>query len=284
MQVPPMILAIALVQWRLDLKPKEEQTKTSTWKKLRRIDFMGALFLSGTIFSLCFALDSGGQKIPWDSPTMIGILVLGAVSTIAFVLSARWAAEPIFPLRIMAHYDVFTNYILIFLQLIAQMSLMMAVPLYVIATERVSTATAGAYLVPAFVGNTIGGLSSGYWIKKTGRYKTPTVLAPCLSIICMTLCLLTWTGDISVLKSLFVLPGGAAAGMISSSAFVGLAAGVAEEDIAIAGSGMYLFFNLGAVSGISLGSAVFQSTLRTGLQNALPTSPDKADVRNNMLF
>lgn len=128
------------------------------------------------------------------------------------------------------------------------------------------------------MGNTVGGLISGYWIKYTGRYKWPTVVAPFLSIITMILCYTTWNGHTDLLAALAVLPGGMAAGMMSSSSFVGLAAGVSEEDMAVAGSGLYLFFNLGAIAGSSAGSAVYQTTLKSGLQEAVKDLPEGQTV------
>ena len=43
--------------------------------------------------------------------------------------------------------------------------------------------------------------------------------------------------------------------MVTSAAFVGMAASVQPEDVAIAGNGMYLFLNIGAIAGASSGAA-----------------------------
>ena len=281
-QLPPTIIAIVLVQWRLNTSPKYDNSELSRWDKVRRIDFIGAFFLCFTILAFCFVIDMGGAEMAWSSPLLISFAVGGAVSGVAFVISARKVKEPIFPLRLFAHYDVITNYLSILLQIMVQMSLMVSVPLYFQATKNASTAEAGAYLVPAFAGNTLGGLLAGYWIRKTGLYKTPTVLAPFLSIFCMLLCLLTWNGDTSIGESLYTFIGGFATGLVSSSAFVGLAAAVPEEDIAIAGSGMYLFFNIGAIAGASTGGAVYQAALRAGLENALKGVKHGHKVSNGM--
>lgn len=225
-------------------------------------------------------LETGGQKYPWNSSIVIIMAVIFGMALIAFIISARLAPEPIFPLRLVWHHAVWTNYIIGLLQIMVQFSLTMIVPLYFQVTERASEAAAGAYLIPAFTGNTIGGLLSGYWIKHTGLYKPPTVLAPVLSILGISLCYTLWNGHTTVFQSLAILPGGMAAGMVSSSTFVGLAAGVAEEDIAVAGSGMYLFFNLGAIAGASAGSAVWQTSLRNDLENALDGVENGAEVRS----
>lgn len=281
--MPPILLAIGLVQWKLQPTTKPTDASRSTWDKLKRVDFIGAFFLCLAILTICVILDIGGQKVPWNSLFIQISAVVGIVSALAFVVSARMVPEPIFPLRLLTHYALVTNYLIIVLQVMVQMSLMISVPIFFQATARASTAAAGAYLIPAFAGNTLGGLLSGYWIKKTGLYKGPTVLAPILAVLCMILCLLTWDEHTSVLESLAIFPGGFATGMVSSSAFVGLAAGVAEQDIAMAASGMYLFFNVGAVAGVSAGSAVYETSLKASLEKALQDRQDMPEVSERTL-
>ncbi len=66
--------------------------------------------------------------------------------------------------------------------------------------------------------------------------------------------------------------------MVTNSAFVAMAASVEEGDVAVAGSGMFLFNNIGAVAGTSAGSAAYQHGLRTGLSQALGKIRDRDQV------
>ena len=73
-------------------------------------------------------------------------------------------------------------------------------------------------------------------------------------------------------------------GIISSSVFVGLAAGVPEGDVAVAASGMYLCVNVGGVAGTAAGSAVYEAVLRDRLQMALirvDGAPQVSSSRNS---
>lgn len=158
------------------------------------------------------------------------------------------------------------------------------VPQYFQSTNKASNAVAGAYLIPAFAGNTAGGLLAGYWIKKTGLYKWPTVLTPLLSIGCMLLCLLTWNGNTSLAGSLAIFPGGLAMGMVTISAFVGLAASADENDVAVTASGMYLFFNIGGVAGASAGTAAYQAGLESSLRRALKGVDNQEEVSWSFRF
>ncbi|KAK4927977.1 hypothetical protein LTR49_005176 [Elasticomyces elasticus] len=235
---------VALLRSYVNVLQTTDNQKRSKWDKLRRIDFVGAFFLVLTILSACLILDIAGQRAPWNSGLVRAMGAVAVLSGIAFVATASIVPEPIFPLRLLGQYAVVTNCAIIVLQMMVQMSLMVAVPIFFAATMRASSAEAGLYLIPAFAGSTLGGLIAGYYIKKTGRFKPPTVVAPILAVSCMLLCYYTWSEPASGWMSLAILPGGFATGMVSSSAFVGLTAGVAEEDMAVAASAMYLFSTL----------------------------------------
>jgi hypothetical protein len=277
-QVPPIVLAILLVQMKLHLPSLTLDAKLSKLSKLKRIDFIGAFFLCSTILALCLILDMGGQQVPWTSDLIRITSIVAVIGAIAFVVTAKFVPEPIFPLRLFAHYAVMTNCANIVLQVMIQMSLMMTVPIFYQAVKRASTSLAGAYLIPAFAGNTLGGLLAGHWIKRTGWFKVPIILSPILAAFCMLLCYTTWTDTSSGWVSLAIFPGGFAQGMISSAAFVSLAAGVDEKDMAVAASGMYLFFNIGSIAAVSSADAVFGSSLKRYLVHALLGREDSAEV------
>jgi fucose permease len=150
--------------------------------------------------------------------------------------------------------------------------------MYFQVTNNASTAKAGAYLVPTIVGNTVGGLITGAVIKKTGRYKYLITLASLSSCLCFTLMLTIWKGNTHFGESLAVFPGGFATGVAYGAVFVALTAGVAEDEIPIAASGLYLSGNVGCVAGIAAVDAVYQNTLRSGLVNALQNNENRDQV------
>ncbi|KAJ8603117.1 hypothetical protein MRB53_042259 [Persea americana] len=278
-QVPPTLLAIALVQWRLRLP--DQDTEQSAWSRLRRIDFAGAFCLCLTIGGGCFILDNVASHLfAMDSPMIIAAAVIASLSLLTFVVSARYATEPIFPLHILVQRAAFTNYAIMGLQIMMQCALTATVPLYIQATHDISVTLVGAYLIPAFAGNLTGGLLAGYLTKRLRIHKPITVLGSLSGTFCMILCLLVWQGGnkVNFAESLIIFPGGFSVGVVSSTTFVALAAGVAREEVAIAGSGMYTFANIGAIAGVSVGSAIYQSSLYSGLEDALQGIPNVADI------
>lgn len=169
---------------------------------------------------------------------------------------------------------------------------MFLVPLYFQATNNASTGEAGAHLVPSIIGNTVGGLAVGAWIKRTGRYKLPTVLSTLSAMLCFTLLIILWRPApssssshfaTSTPASLVIFFGGLGAGMAQSAVFVGLTAGIEKSNIAIAASGLYLSSNVGAVAGVSAAGAIFQNALRSRLESALSRESDGSEIIRKVL-
>jgi predicted MFS family arabinose efflux permease len=249
--------------------PKHIETSQTPLEKLKRIDFRGAFLLTTTVLSICLILDLGGSRIPWTSHWIAVLTGTAAACSASYVAFARRTPEPIFPLQLAAQPVVFKHYLLILFQAIAFNALMVYVPVYFQVASLASTSEAGMFLVPAFVGNTLGGLFAGAFIRRSKAFKALNLGALVSGLLSMVSLWFFWNGESSPWLALCTFPLGFGMGALFNSVFVGLATQVQEQDVAIATSGLFLFFNLGAVAGVSGGSAVFHSALREWLGRLL---------------
>jgi len=111
-QCPPTLLALSLVAWKLEIPSLATASTQSALSKLRRVDFLGAIFLSISIVCGLLVLDLGGQRMPWTDPKILLLLGASVMTLNIFVLvEAAWAKEPIFPLRLLLNRDVITSYV-----------------------------------------------------------------------------------------------------------------------------------------------------------------------------
>lgn len=76
---------------------------------------------------------------------------------------------------------------------------------------------------------------------------------------------------------------GFATGIVASASFIGLGAGIDPSDMAIAASGLYLFSNVGTITGVASGTAIYQTSLKAGLEVALEGFQDKAALLKRLL-
>lgn len=88
-----------------------------------------------------------------------------------------------------------------------------------------------------------------------------------------------WHGHTNLWESFYIAPGAFGTGVIGSSLFVYLAAGVDESQMAIASTGLYLGQNIGALLGVSLASNVLFNVLKSELEKRLDGFPNKDMVR-----
>lgn len=119
-QCPLVLAGVVLTEFKLE--DREQHHSSNLRQKLGRIDFAGAFFMSLTILSSLAVLDLGGQKLPRSHPIVLGAAGAAVVCSIGFATVEKFfAAEPIFPLRLINHYVVFTSYVMIALQNLAVM-------------------------------------------------------------------------------------------------------------------------------------------------------------------
>ncbi|KAJ5298069.1 hypothetical protein N7508_008318 [Penicillium antarcticum] len=269
LQAPFLALAAVLVVLKLNLAEKTDPNSKES--KFGKIDFLGTSLLGSSITAMTLLLDQGGKSFPWYSWWTILLASGGILLLVGFVLVETYVArEPIFNLRILRRPNVSAAYTIGALQVTAQLGMLFSVPLYFQVTQRASTTAAGVHLVPAVVGNTLGSLVAGLFIRRTGRYKILLIAAGIVASISYVLLFLRWEGNSGFWESLYILPGGLGTGIASASAFVAMTALLPPEEVAMATAGYMLLVGFSMTAGVTTSNSVlgmeFQRELRKNLQ------------------
>ncbi|KAI9798956.1 MAG: hypothetical protein M1833_004309 [Piccolia ochrophora] len=252
--------------------------------KLERVDFFGSITLAASVVAFLLAVNFTGKSLNPLEPLTLGLFVAWATLSVSFFLiEAYWAREPIVPLGLLAQPGIIISYIMIGLQVAAQMSMVSSVAIYFRITEKATNAEAGLRLMPSVAGNAAGGLLTGLVIRRTGRYKTVTILG-CLAACSSYVLLITrWNGNTNFLESLYIFPSGFGMGVATAAIFVGLSASTKRSQLGIVGGGFYLAGSLGDVAGVSVGNALLQATLRNGLKEGLEGYEGKMEIIHRVL-
>jgi hypothetical protein len=270
LQAPFVALAAFLVILKLQVAQDTDDALKSGKSKLSQVDFLGTGILAAGIVALIGLLDQGGKAFPWTSWLTYVIGGSGLLLLVAFVLvEAYVATEPIFNLRILRRPNVAVSYLLSTLQITAQLGMLFSVPLYFQVTQKASTTAAGVHLVPAVVGNTLGGLFAGWFIRKTGSYRILLVLAGLIASITYVLLYLRWDGHTGPWESLYIVPGGIGTGIAAAAAFVALTSTLPPDEVAMATAGYMMLLSFAMTAGVTASNTVlgteFQRQLRLNL-------------------
>ena len=256
---------------------------TAKESKLAKVDFLGTGLLGSSIVAMTLLLDQGGKSFPWRS-WWTALLGGGGVSfLITFVLVEAYVArEPIFDLRILCRTNVTPAYMIGALQITAQLGMMFSIPLYFQVTQHASTTAAGGHLVPAVVGNTLGGLMAGMFIRRTGHFKILLVLAGLVASISYSLLYFRWNGHTGFWESLFILPGGIGTGLASASAFIAMTAMIPAEEVAMTTAGFMLLVGFSMTAGVTTSNSVLGMEFQRQLKRNLHGPDAESVIRRAM--
>jgi EmrB/QacA subfamily drug resistance transporter len=241
---------------------------TST-RRHHQIDYLGATLLAGFATSVVLATSWGGTTYPWGSPVIIGLFVGSVVLLAGWWISARYAAEPVLPLRLFRN-SVFS--VSAGISLAAGFALFGTVsflPLFLQVVHGVSPTISGVYLLPQVVGLLLTSIGSGQLIARTGRYKIYPIVGTALLAVALFLLSRLDEHTSTAVTSVYFFVLGASLGLILQVLVIAVQNSVDYADLGAATSGATFFRSIGGSFGVSVFGAVFSNRLAVELASAL---------------
>lgn len=111
---------VAIILLCMFLRPNESQDKNRNLPlpaKFERMDIMGTMLFIGAMCCLIFALQQGGQTVPWNSSTIVGSFVGFGILFLAFSF-VQWTRgeTALIPLRVLRQRSILMgNFYLFFI-------------------------------------------------------------------------------------------------------------------------------------------------------------------------
>lgn len=218
--IPVLFLALYLTRPLQNYNLKAEDDGSYHIKdKLKKVDYGGAVTLVSSITCIILATSYGGNALPWSHPLIIAGLAGFVVMLLAFIaVESFWAKLPVLPMRLMAMRNPaicsFSN----FFSMMASTSMVYFSPLFFVAIMGFSAAKAGFWVSARVVGVSIGSISAGRYMSRTGRFKPYLVMSYFLLSVAMA-GITSWTENTPpyVQIGAMLLDGFSAGGGLTSS-------------------------------------------------------------------
>ncbi|KAK9461942.1 major facilitator superfamily domain-containing protein [Lipomyces oligophaga] len=278
-QGPIIALSILSIIFNLNLPPKDAENSRD---KLKRIDFLGSFTLVVALVTFLLAASIGGTYYPWFSGQVIVSLLFSATFFCAFIYVELFIArEPIIPLQLLANPTVFGSSFTSWFMNMTYYAQIYYIAIYFIAVQGISETRSGSTLIPHFIGDSIGALIVGYYMRATGRYFPMIVLAAiCMIFGSLILCFVGMNTSRWLIMAIVFWPG-FGFGLYLTITLIALVAAVPHEFQAVSTSIQYGFKGTGSTLGISLSTAVFQNVLAAKLSRAI-TGPGAEEIINRV--
>lgn len=136
-----------------------------------RIDYLGAVLVVLTAATLLLGLTLGGTSYPWDSPHILGLFGVGAVSLVIFLWIETHAVHPILPLHLFRVHAFRVAALASFVMSTAFLGVVMFMPLYMQVVQGINATQSGFALFPLMGGLIVSSIVCGRLVTRTGRYK-----------------------------------------------------------------------------------------------------------------
>ncbi|PHH91871.1 hypothetical protein CDD83_9965 [Cordyceps sp. RAO-2017] len=269
-QVPPSVLSAFAVLLLVKVPPKQSQKSY-----LSRIDFAG-IFLSCTCTMLMLlGLNSGGNLVPWTHPLPLTTIPLAVLTFIGFLWWETKAVQPIIPVRLLLDRTILSAASTNFLSDMVIMSALFYVPLY-LQVMGYSATSAGRMILPSPIGDSLGALGAGYFMRRTGKYVGLAIPSIVLLVGAASLFSLQTESSPGWYSSGGFLLLGSSYGVMLTTTQVACVAAVDHTHQAVIGSAIFFIRSLGSTLGVTIASVVYQNVLFTRLWSRFGDWPDAA--------
>ncbi|PIG84754.1 MFS drug transporter [Aspergillus arachidicola] len=229
---------------------KIEAEKTPLLAGLKSIDWIGIVLIMGGTLMFLFGLEYGGISYPWDSATVICLIVFGVVTW-----AIAWWLNGNFVFISGAYY----------------------LPLYFQTVLLANPIMSGVYVLPNVLSLSFTSACTGFIIKKTGRYRE--LIVGGLFFMTLGYGLLI---DLKYYASwpriiIYQLIAGFGSGPVFQAPLVALQANIHRGDVAAGTSTFGFLRQTSAAMSIVLGTVVYQNVLQQQMPKiSAAIGPEKA--------
>ena len=151
-----------------------ETPKTPFFEGIKAIDWIGALLSMGGTLMFLFGLSYGGEAYPWNSATVICLIIFGVICWILwFIWEAYLAKYPILPVRIFKQRSNVAALGACFIQSFVFIGANYYLPLYFQTVLDADPILSGVYLLPTALSLSVATVSTGFYMRASGQYLWP---------------------------------------------------------------------------------------------------------------
>ncbi|ORY35090.1 major facilitator superfamily domain-containing protein [Naematelia encephala] len=241
MQIPPLILAFALIVWKVH-PPKREHDQ-SLRERLGRIDWLGFVVLLISITTLMISCSLYTYSLPAKNPLVPPLFIAFLTSLpLLYLVERKWAKEPIIPIDLIEQPTpalILVSTMLLSMNVFARFFMC---PIYIHVVKGFGGKDTGLLLLPSSLTLAMGAVFGGY-----------------IHRIWAELAIAAFAG-----------------GIIITNVLTALVASVPHSEMAVATSVLYLGRAIGQVLGASLSAGLQQLVLSAQVRLRFPDDPELA--------
>lgn len=205
-------------------------------------------------------MEYGGVSFPWDSATVLCLIIIGAALWVAFALYEwKLAKYPVMPTRIFRHVSNAASLGVCFCHAFVFIAGAYYLPLYFQAVLGATPILSGVYVLPTTLALSFASIATGIFIRKTGLYRPPIFVGLVLMIAGYGLFINFGPTRVWTKLILYQVVAGLGTGPNFQAPLIALQSGIHPRDIATATATFGFTRNTASAISVVIGGVVFQS-------------------------
>lgn len=243
---------------------KLETPKTPFLAGIRAVDWIGTVALVGGALMFLLGLQFGGTIYPWNSATVICLIIFGIVTLVTFIAVERYfARNPIIPLHLYSNVSNCAVFAVNLCHGIVLTSSTYYLPLCAQSVLGAEPLLSGVYMLPFAISMSVAAVGAGMYIKKTGRFIDLIRVGFLFLVLGNGLYYdlpesRTWSKII-----IYHIISGFGVGLNFQPPMIALQSNVPAQDNAAATASFALVRNVASAIGVVLGSVTFANKMNT---------------------
>ncbi|KAL9122059.1 MAG: hypothetical protein Q9187_001384 [Circinaria calcarea] len=266
--------AVTLVLLFLFLKIKGSENKHRRLplkQKLEHMDPLGCLIFISTITCVLIALQWGGQSKPWNSSTIIGLLVgFGLLSCLFVYVQWRRGDKAMIPLRVLRQRSIYTSAGVLFFLGASTYIHTFYLPFYFQAVQGVDAITSGIRFIALMLPQMVALIGAGAIVSKWGHYVPLMIVGEIVCIVGTALLTRLELGTSTAIWATFLVVTGIGMGIAMQLPYTAIQVAIPETDVPTANAIAVFSWQLGGAIAIAAGQTITISTIVKEVPKQLP--------------
>lgn len=238
-------------------------------RRRHRIDYAGALLLTGGTLLLLLGLLEGGVRWDWASGTSIAIFATAVVLLAAFVLVERRASEPVLPAWVFRNRVVVAAMTTTLIVGVLMMGMTTYVPLYGQSVLGHGAVASGLALAAIALGWPLSASNSGRLYLTVG-FRTTMLIGGAVAAAGASLLLLVGPGSSILVLAAPCFVMGLGFGLVASPAIIAAQSAVSWQRRGVATGSTMFARSIGSAVGVAIFGAIVNSVLASRLDGGVP--------------
>ncbi|ASS74281.1 MFS transporter [Tumebacillus algifaecis] len=235
-----------------------------------RVDYAGAVFVSGLLVSLLLAFSWGGSKYEWNSMMIIGLFAAAVVALLLFIWAESRAEQPVLPLSLFKNSIFNIANLIGFLTGVAMFGSIMYIPLFVQGVVGTSATASGLVTMPMMIAMVAASALSGQLTSRTGRYKAMALVGGVVLAIGMFMLTRMSTETTNLMASIDMIVVGAGLGFSMPILMLAVQNATPQKLLGVTSSAVQLFRQIGGTVGVAIMGTLMNNKIQEELTTIMP--------------